>query len=37
MKDSATQAAHDRYLMVLVLEEGRWRVARLMWQPLEKK
>ena len=37
MKDGATQATHDRYLMVLVLEEGRWRVARLMWQPLEKK
>jgi ketosteroid isomerase-like protein len=37
MKDGATQAAHDRYLMVLVLEAGRWRVARLMWQPLEKR
>jgi uncharacterized protein (TIGR02246 family) len=37
MKDGTTQAAHDRYLMILALEDGRWRVARLMWQPLEKK
>ena len=37
MKDGTTQAAHDRYLMVLVDEGGRWRVKRLMWQPLEKK
>ena len=37
LKDGATQAAHDRYLMVLVNEGDRWRVSRLMWQPLEKK
>ena len=38
MKDGATQPARDRYLMVLVREDdGRWRVKRLMWQPLAKK
>jgi ketosteroid isomerase-like protein len=32
----APQAVRDRYLMVLAFEDGRWRVARLMWQPVEK-